>query len=716
MAANPFNITGYTEADEALKNGIVAKLEEIYADFLVDFRLTRPTGEYSTIFVTGKDYDWTSLDKNVTGNNDLSNYLGLAEIIDNHNDKNNKNHSDNALIFTKNFVTGNVPLNVSSLAQVIAHEAGHLFGLYHVNASASFANELMIGAADADNTNIANAFLQLSEFSSTQNSYEELEKGIGTVANGVVPHASFWESVLNLFSWNFSSLGSTTLYAPQVAVPNASGAFDFTHLPDITASSTFSFTLPVPGASKIIFAAKSAPNGPYDIFSMPTGSTAATFSFDNLAVDVPDNAGVLSFNLGRLNTSTGSTTVFSSLSGTVGFNPPKFDLLGSDGDDLNLRGTSASESIGGLGGSDAINGGPGDDAIDGGSGQDAAVFSGPRSAYSLSRTEEVVTVSGPDGTDTLQNIELLTFTDGTISVAAAFPPHWLASVDIGLHPPGYAISGIGDFNRDSTGDVLWYNPATRDTDIWSLNNGQWAGSSTIGLHPAGYNIAGIGDFNRDGTSDVLWYNPTTRDTDIWLLNNGHWAASTTIGLHPAGYDIVGIGDFNDDGTSDVLWFNPTTRDTDIWSLNNGHWAASTTIGLHPAGYQVAGIGDFNNDGTSDVLWVNPTTNETDIWTVINGHWAGSSTIGTHPAGYRIAGVSDFNQDGTSDVVWYNPSNNDVDVWLTQNGHWLASQSIGSHPLGSSLAGIGDFDRNGVSDIFWHEVATNRAETWLLTTG
>ena len=63
--------------------------------------------------------------------------------------------------------------------------------------------------------------------------------------------------------------------------------------------------------------------------------------------------------------------------------------------------------------------------------------------------------------------------------------------------------------------MLWFNPTTRDTDIWSLSNGKWAGSSTIGLHPAGYQISGIGDFNKDGTSDVLWYNPTTRDTDIW---------------------------------------------------------------------------------------------------------------------------------------------------------------------------------------------------------
>ena len=322
----------------------------------------------------------------------------------------------------------------------------------------------------------------------------------------------------------------------------------------------------------------------------------------------------------------------------------------------------------GDGGSDTIVGTKGNDTLNGAGGTDTAVFSGARAAYAISAITGGFQIAGPDGTDQLFNIENAQFSDQTISLGSLPPappqPHWMASTSIGVHPPGYQISGIGDFNQDSTSDVLWFNPTTRDTDIWSLSNGKWAGSSTIGLHPPGYQISGIGDFNKDGTSDVLWYNPTTRDTDIWTVLNGKWAGSSTIGLHPAGYDIVGVGDFNKDGTSDVLWFNPTTRDTDIWAVNNGKWAGSTTIGVHPAGYQVAGIGDFNTDGTSD-------------------------------------------------VVWYNPSTNDVDVWLVQNGQWAGSVSLGAHPPGSTLAGVGDFDHNGVTDLMWRDNSTGNIETWLI---
>ena len=55
-----------------------------------------------------------------------------------------------------------------------------------------------------------------------------------------------------------------------------------------------------------------------------------------------------------------------------------------------------------------------------------------------------------------------------------------------------------------------------DTDIWILNNGQWAASSTIGLHPPGYDIAGIGDFNNDGTSDVLCQSDDARHRHLDL--------------------------------------------------------------------------------------------------------------------------------------------------------------------------------------------------------
>ncbi len=194
---------------------------------------------------------------------------------------------------------------------------------------------------------------------------------------------------------------------------------------------------------------------------------------------------------------------------------------------------------------------------------------------------------------------------------------WAGSVDLGSHPGSYQISGVGDFFDNGNDDVLWTglnSNGSVSTDIWELNsNGKWMASVSPGVHPAGYQVAGIGDFNHDGTSDILWYDASTNDVDLWELSNGQWAGSVDIGTHPAGWTIAGVGDFNHEGTSDIVWYNATTNDVDIWEISNGHWAASADLGSHPAGWTIAGVGDFNGDGTTDILWQQTATGHTETW-------------------------------------------------------------------------------------------------------
>lgn len=56
--------------------------------------------------------------------------------------------------------------------------------------------------------------------------------------------------------------------------------------------------------------------------------------------------------------------------------------------------------------------------------------------------------------------------------------------------------------------ILWYNASTGDTEEWLIDNGQWAGSVDLGLHPGGAQIAGVGAFAGSGTSGILWHSPS----------------------------------------------------------------------------------------------------------------------------------------------------------------------------------------------------------------
>jgi uncharacterized delta-60 repeat protein len=96
--------------------------------------------------------------------------------------------------------------------------------------------------------------------------------------------------------------------------------------------------------------------------------------------------------------------------------------IGTGNDSGNvIEGNDNDNQLFGKGSADTLRGKGGNDILDGGDGPDIAVFSGPRSAYtlaSLGGNEMTLRVSGPDGTDTLKNIENLAFDDQTVQAAA----------------------------------------------------------------------------------------------------------------------------------------------------------------------------------------------------------------------------------------------------------------------------------------------------------
>lgn len=112
----------------------------------------------------------------------------------------------------------------------------------------------------------------------------------------------------------------------------------------------------------------------------------------------------------------------------------KATLDGKGGNDV-LRGTLEADTLfGGSGddvlvgrdGNDTLNGGTeknsylpggGDDTVVGGPGLDVVFYKGPRGSYSIgSCSKTSCSISGPEGTDTLTNVEILIFTDARYDV------------------------------------------------------------------------------------------------------------------------------------------------------------------------------------------------------------------------------------------------------------------------------------------------------------
>jgi len=89
-------------------------------------------------------------------------------------------------------------------------------------------------------------------------------------------------------------------------------------------------------------------------------------------------------------------------------------------ENTNILGNDQDNHLTGNDGNNVITGGAGGDVIDGGAGNDTAVFSGNSTEYNIMADGDKVivtdSVSGRDGTDELTGIEVLKFSDKTVSL------------------------------------------------------------------------------------------------------------------------------------------------------------------------------------------------------------------------------------------------------------------------------------------------------------
>ncbi len=267
---------------------------------------------------------------------------------------------------------------------------------------------------------------------------------------------------------------------------------------------------------------------------------------------------------------------------------------------------------------------------------------------------------------------------------------------------GTGRSGSNDFNGDGRGDILWHNASTGETQVWFMSGASRIGRATItdGTRPiligAPWNIVGSRDFNGDRKSDVLWYNSATGETQLWFMD-GHRLAGrgTILGENGSAvfigppWSIVGTNDMNGDGRSDIIWHNSSTGETQVWFMNGHRLIGRATVlgengspALVGSPFRIAGTNDMNGDGRPDIVWHNSATGETQLW-FMNGHrLTGRATVfgeNGNPAfvgsPFRIVGTNDFNQDGRADILWHNSSTGEAQIWFMKGRSLIRRASV-----------------------------------------
>ena len=359
--------SGLTAAQQAQ---ILAEVNAIYDAYQIEFVGEEPmSGEYSTIHIGGVTTDLpTWLQPNIP------NFVlfGQAEQID----YGNEDMSDEAFV-----LSGEIGSNASLIAQVLAHEAGHILGLRHVEDS----GQLMYPFADATATTIGGT-ANLAEIidgivtpvGATQNSHEELVRNLGLEdGSQLVEQDGYFESFLNYYNFNFTpnptlSTNGQSFYDIRVVVANAEGEIiQVIELGDLVDGSGLDFQLPTLASDTIVLIAKTDPDGDYNAILTPEG--VENVDFDTLGISgILAVAGIAAGDLegGNLVFNTilqgGQLNAISQVSVDV---VPISDNLATEGPDL-LDGTDEPEAIIALGGNDTVNAEGGNDTVFGNDGND----------------------------------------------------------------------------------------------------------------------------------------------------------------------------------------------------------------------------------------------------------------------------------------------------------------------------------------------------------
>jgi Ca2+-binding RTX toxin-like protein len=182
------------------------------------------------------------------------------------------------------------------------------------------------------------------------------------------------------------------------------------------------------------------------------------------------------------------------------YGSPFGDTFTGDGGSNSILGNGGNDVINGGGGNDYLMGGPGNDTIDGGAGVDIAAFSGPLSAYAVSFNAGVVTVSGPDGVDSLTNVEKLAFSDQTIDA----PGPIVGQTIIGTAGNDFLAGGAGNDSLSGlAGDDVLQGGLGNDT----LDGGAGTDNAFYDNAPSGVTvnlaISGPQDTHGAGTDTLI---------------------------------------------------------------------------------------------------------------------------------------------------------------------------------------------------------------------
>ena len=373
----------------------------------------------------------------------------------------------------------------------------------------------------------------------------------------------------------------------------------------------------------------------------------------------------------------------SNLADEFAFRGGRDTVFGYGGNDT-LRGEGGSDQLHGGSGNDLLVGGEGSDLLVGNDGTDVAQYAFSRSAVSWNRNlDGSWTVRAPDGTDTLWDIERLSFSSG--GTAELTPAR------------------DGDLNGDGRADLVWQNAAGGAPVVWFMDGPRIAGGGPYAAPGAGWTYRGVADMDGNGAADLLAMNAANQVMVVMVgAGAAGLAGQPVLGTAPAGAAFRGLADANADGRGDILWRRDAVGgdgQVSLWLLDGAEAPRSAVVGSAGLDWRIIGFGDLTGDLRADILW-RGADGTVMLWALDGARVAGGGAVAQVGLDWAVSALGDFNADGRNDIVWRNEASGEVVVWLMDGLRILGGGSAGIVAPAWSIAQATDLTGDGRDDLIW----------------
>jgi glucose/arabinose dehydrogenase len=374
----------------------------------------------------------------------------------------------------------------------------------------------------------------------------------------------------------------------------------------------------------------------------------------------------------------------------------------------NVIGSAFNDTLTGNSGNNTLVGGGGNDTIDGMAGSDTAVFSGLRSQYTLTRLDSNgIRVTGPDGTDTLRNVESLAFNDQTVDWTSGFTASTFELAAFGTSAGGWSSDNtyprkLADVSGDTRADIVAFSSAgiyeslatagghfatpTFELAAFGTDAGGWSSDDTYPRK--------LADVNGDGRADIVGFSSAGVYESL-ATAGGHFAMPTfelaAFGTMAGGWSSDNtypreLADVNGDGRADIVGFGAAGVYVSL-ATTGGHFAGPTfelaAFGANAGGWTSEDLyprklADVNGDSMADIV----AFGQAGVYVSLasgGGHFAtptfelaafgagagGWSSDDTYPRE-----LADFSGDGMADIVGFSAAGVYVSA-ATGDGHFAA---------------------------------------------